>query len=75
MWDAEEDGLIEDGDVLLGDSDEPIVYSLWGEDPQRDRRLLNRYIKSVWIAKADPKRRRWQPIGERVTIEWLTAQG
>jgi len=74
MWDAEEDGLIEDGDVLFGDSDEPVVYSLWGEDPQRDRRLLKRYIKSVRIAKADPKRRRWQPIGERVSIEWLAAE-
>lgn len=74
MWDAEEDGAMEDGEVMFAGTDEPIVYSLWGEDKARDRRLLKRYIRSVSVTKADPKRRRWQPIAERVHIEWITAE-
>jgi hypothetical protein len=49
----------------------PHAYTVWGEDRDRDRRLLRKYVKSVTLAKADPKRRRWQPIAERVQIEWV----
>jgi DNA invertase Pin-like site-specific DNA recombinase len=49
----------------------PYAYDLWGDDLDRDRRLLRKYVKAVRIAKADPKRRRWQPIEERVEIEWV----
>ncbi len=73
MWDAEEDGTMEEGDVLFPDSDEPIVYSLWGEDKARDRRLLKRYIKRVEVSKPDPKRRKYQPTEERVNIYWTGA--
>ncbi len=37
------------------------------------RAVVRAYIERVTLAKADPKRRRWQPIGERVQIEWMAA--
>jgi hypothetical protein len=36
------------------------------------RAVVRAYIKRVTLAKADPKRRRWQPIGERVQIAWMS---
>ena len=48
----------------------PYLYEQWGQDPERDRQHLAAVIKSVSLAKADPKRRRHQPIAERVTVEW-----
>jgi hypothetical protein len=35
------------------------------------RAVVRTYIRRVTLAKADPKRRRWQPIGERVQIAWM----
>jgi site-specific DNA recombinase len=35
------------------------------------RAVVRAYIERVTVAKADPKRRRWQPIGERVAIRWV----
>jgi hypothetical protein len=37
------------------------------------RAVVRAYIDRVTITKADPKRRRWQPIGERVQIDWAAA--
>jgi site-specific DNA recombinase len=34
------------------------------------RRMLRKLVREVRVAKADPKRRRWQPIEERVEIDW-----
>ena len=34
------------------------------------RAVVRAYIERVTITKADPKRRRWQPISERVKIRW-----
>ena len=34
------------------------------------RAVVRAYIARVTVAKADPKRRRWQPIGERVAVAW-----
>jgi hypothetical protein len=42
-----------------------------GDDPARDRQRMRRVIAKVTLAKADPKRRRWQPISERVAICWV----
>ena len=55
--------------VTLGG--ESYVYELWGEDAERDRAHLQAHIASVTLAKADPKRRRWQPIAERVQVRWV----
>lgn len=49
----------------------PHVYRPWGEDRDKDRKHLARFVERVTLAKADPKRRRWQPIGERVTVKWV----
>jgi hypothetical protein len=32
--------------------------------------MLRKLVREVRVAKADPKRRRWQPIEERVEIDW-----
>lgn len=48
----------------------PWEYSRWGEDVEADRATLRRAIASVTLAKADPARRRWQPVGERLSITW-----
>jgi predicted Fe-S protein YdhL (DUF1289 family) len=37
------------------------------------RAVVRAYIERVILTKADPKRRRWQPIEERVQIDWAAA--
>jgi len=37
------------------------------------RAVVRAYIDRVTLGKADPKRRRWQPIGERAQIDWAAA--
>ena len=39
------------------------------------RGVVRAYINRVTLAKADPMRRRWQPIGERVQIAWMAPPG
>lgn len=39
------------------------------------RAVVRAYIERVVVAKADPKRRRWHPIGERVEIRWVGLRG
>jgi hypothetical protein len=39
------------------------------------RAVVRAYIDRVVVAKADPKRRRWQPISERVEIRWSGQTG
>ena len=40
---------------------------------EEKRAVVRAYIERVILTKADPKRRRWQPIGERVQVEWVAA--
>jgi site-specific DNA recombinase len=68
LWELED--TIGDLPIVHVDG-KPYVYEQWGDDPERDRAHLRRHIASVTLAKADPKRRRWQPIGERVEISWV----
>jgi DNA invertase Pin-like site-specific DNA recombinase len=71
LWDLDDPG-IEDGDVVyIGGR--PVVYESWGRDPAADRRHVGRFIREVRVARADPKRRRTQPIEERVTVQWIGA--
>jgi hypothetical protein len=37
------------------------------------REELRRFVEKVVVAKADPKKRRWQPVAERVEIRWRGA--
>jgi DNA invertase Pin-like site-specific DNA recombinase len=37
---------------------------------EHDRARARRLIESVTLAKSDPGRGRWQPVGERLTVEW-----
>jgi len=37
------------------------------------RPIVRAYVERVTLSKADPRRRRWQPIGERVQIDWVAA--
>jgi hypothetical protein len=70
MWDMDDPGLPADAPVVYVDG-KPFVYTQWGDDPAADRRHLRKHIASVTLAKADPKRRRWQPIAERVQVRWI----
>jgi len=48
------------------------LVKAWPELTMDEKRAVVRaYIERVTITKADPKRRRWQPIGERVEIRWV----
>jgi len=38
---------------------------------EEKRAVVRAYIDRVILAKADPKRRRWQPISERVEVRWV----
>jgi DNA invertase Pin-like site-specific DNA recombinase len=40
---------------------------------QEKRAVVRAYIERVTLTKADPKRRRWQPVGERAQIGWVAA--
>jgi hypothetical protein len=70
LWDQEDPGLPDGASIAWVDG-KPMLYEQWGEDIEADRRHLRKFIASVSLAEADPKRRRWQPIGERVTIRWI----
>ena len=52
----------------------PVVATRFGQQtaplPGGPRPLIRAYLDLVKVAKADPKRRRWQPIAERVTVVW-----
>jgi len=48
------------------------LVQAWSELTMTEKRAVVRaYIERVTVTKADPKRRRWQPIGERVTVRWV----
>ena len=70
VWDLDDLGISDDAPVVWIDG-KPHVYEVWGEDRDADRKRLRRFISSVTLAKADPKRRRWQPISERVEVAWV----
>jgi site-specific DNA recombinase len=50
----------------------PAVYPDW-ETPEQRRALMSRYISHILLHRADPARRKWQPIEERVEIVWRGA--
>lgn len=70
LYEMPDSGITGDDSVVWTDG-KPEVHTLFGADPDADRRTMRRYIKAVRIGKADPKRRRWQPIEERVEVEWI----
>ncbi|MGZ4395157.1 MAG: recombinase family protein [Gaiellaceae bacterium] len=50
------------------------LVEAWPELTMNEKRAIVRaYIERVTLTKADPKRRRWQPIGERVKIDWVAS--
>lgn len=70
LWGLDDAGIADDSEVVYVDG-KPYVYEVWGKDPEADRRHIRRYVAGVTVAKADPKRRRWQPIEERVRVTWV----
>jgi DNA invertase Pin-like site-specific DNA recombinase len=69
LWELDDPGLPDDAEIVtLGGAS--YVYRPWGEDPAADRRALRRVIGTVKLAKCDPKRRRWQPLDERIELRW-----
>lgn len=75
MWDLDDiAGLDEDDDSpIVWIDGKPHVYEVWGENMERDRKTVRRFVASVTLDKADPARRRWQPISERVKVRWVGA--
>lgn len=73
LWEMDDPGIPEGAHVVTLDG-RPWLYEVWGQDPAADRRHLRRYIGEVTLAKADPRRRRWQPIAERVAVTWRGAE-
>jgi DNA invertase Pin-like site-specific DNA recombinase len=69
LWDVEVPDADLEAPVIMFNG-KPTLYEVWGDDPARDRRHLRRLIASVTLARADPARKRWQPIRERVEITW-----
>jgi hypothetical protein len=70
LWQMPDPGIDADAPVVWLDG-KPMTYEVWGENVEADRRHLRRHVASVKLAKPDPKRRRWQPIAERVTVEFV----
>jgi DNA invertase Pin-like site-specific DNA recombinase len=69
LW-AMPDPDIEADKPIVRIDGKPMLYEVWGDDPAADRRHLRRHIASVTLKKAD-RRRRWQPIEERVEVRWV----
>jgi len=68
LWDLDDPGV---GDVPVVYVDgQPWLYEQFGDDPARDKQHMRQHIATVTLAKADPARRRWQPIAERVDVRW-----
>jgi hypothetical protein len=68
MWGLPDPGLDED---LMLKAEDGELFQVLGVDLNADRRLYRRLIRRVELAKADPKRRRWQPVPQRVTVEFV----
>lgn len=63
-------GLPDDAEVIFVNG-RPMAMELWPvDDVLAQRRILRRAIEQVVLRRADARRRRWQPIQERVTITW-----
>jgi DNA invertase Pin-like site-specific DNA recombinase len=69
LWDLEDPGLPDDASIVVLDG-KPRIYTVWGDDPDADRRTLRKLIANVTLEKCD-HRRGWQPIEERVSITWV----
>lgn len=54
---------------------EQLVADWPAQTMDEKRAVVRAYIERVVVAKADPQRRRWQPIGERVEVRWVGARG
>jgi DNA invertase Pin-like site-specific DNA recombinase len=71
LWALDDPGLPE-GTKVVHIGGQPIIYDLWNELPIEQRRQqLRRSVASISVAQADPKRRRWQPIEERLAVRWV----
>lgn len=70
LYELDDPGLCDD--VLVVDFGQgPMVLEGRGDDPEKDRQRMRRVIASVTLARADPERRRHQPIAERIAVQWV----
>jgi DNA invertase Pin-like site-specific DNA recombinase len=73
LWDIdvpEDDDAEPEVGLLDG---EPTILTRWHVSTEKDRRLIRRYVAQVRVAKADPARRKYQPLAERVWVRWVGA--
>jgi DNA invertase Pin-like site-specific DNA recombinase len=70
LWALDDPG-VNDAQLVVWVDGKPYPYERWGEDPEADRRLLRKHVADVRLRKADPRRRKWEPIAERVTVRWV----
>jgi hypothetical protein len=57
-------------EINLGPKYGVVRFQAKGDDPARDRLRMRRVLAEVTLERADPKRRMWQPISERIKIRW-----
>jgi DNA invertase Pin-like site-specific DNA recombinase len=71
LWETPDPNIEGDARIVYIDG-KPVIYETWDDMPiTAKRRMLRRSIESVTLEKSDPKRRRWQPIGERIHVTFV----
>lgn len=73
LWDIDVPEDDEDEPEVVATPDGPKILTRWHVSVEKDRRLIRRYVAEVRVAKADPKRRKYQPLEERVWVRWVGA--
>ena len=71
LWAAPDPNIEEDARIVYIDG-KPTIYETWDTLPVTSKRkMLARAIEAVTLERSDPKRRRWQPIEERVHVRFV----
>jgi hypothetical protein len=71
LWETPDPGVPEGIDVIYLDG-KPLLLEAWAEmGIDRQRQHIRRLADSVTLHRADPSRRKHQPIEERVEVRWV----
>jgi DNA invertase Pin-like site-specific DNA recombinase len=72
LYDAPDPGIDPDAFVFTRDGQPAFTYEILGEDIQRDRAYMRRYVQDVTLRSAGGKRGAAAPsIGDRILIRWV----
>jgi DNA invertase Pin-like site-specific DNA recombinase len=71
LWETPDPGIPDDA-LIVSLTGKPTVHPDWeGKTIAERRAFLRRYLEQVTLHRADPTRRKWQPIEERVELRWV----